>query len=129
MGLPDGEIIMRYALCVVAGLLASCSHVSTRHYVDVVNDSSDSVIALSVAVPGSEAWKPLHLNGTFNGAYLEGGYIGEAMVALPAEQGCMVDMLVEFVHQRALLISTLNVCKRNRLYLGRAWQQAMLHAT
>ncbi|MGN6320873.1 MAG: hypothetical protein ACTHNE_04065 [Dyella sp.] len=120
---------MRYALCVVAGLLASCSHVSTRHYVDVVNDSSDSVIALSGEAPGSETWKPLQLDGTFNGACLEGGYIGEAMVALPNGQGCMVDLLVEFVHRRALLISAVNVCKRNRLYLGRAWQQAMLHVT
>jgi len=120
---------MRYALCVVAGLLASCSaHVAPRHYVDFVNDSSDSVISLSVAAPGSEAWKPLRLNGTFNGGYLEGGYIGDAMVALPAEQGCTYDVLVEFVHQRALLISAVNVCKLHRLYIGRAWQQATLHA-
>jgi hypothetical protein len=120
---------MRYALCVVAGLLASCAAHAPRHYVDIVNDSSDSVISLSVAKPGSGTWKPLHLNGTFNGGYLEGGYIGDAMVALPAEQGCMVDVLVEFVHQRALQINALNVCRLRRLYIGRAWQQAMLHAT
>lgn len=121
---------MRYALCVVAGLAASCSaHVSPRHYVDFVNDSPDSVVSLSVAPPGSSDWKRLHLDGTFNGGYLEGGYIGDAMVALPDGQGCMYDVLVEFAHQKALLISALNVCKVQQLHIGHAWQKANLHTT
>ena len=121
---------MRYALCVVAGLLASCSTMDPpRHYVDFVNDSQDSVVSLSVAVPGSTDWQRLHLNGTFDGGPLEGGYIGDATVALPNGQGCMYDVLVEFAHQKALLISAVNVCKVQRLHIGHAWQQANLHTT
>ena len=120
---------MRYALCVVAGLLASCSASDPpRHYVDIINDSSDSVVSMNVAVPGSNAWKPLHLNGVSKGGFLEGGYIGQATVAMPVDQGCMYDVLVEFAHQRPLLISAMNVCRSRRLDVGRAWQLANLHS-
>ena len=120
---------MRYALCVVAGLLASCSASDPpRHYVDIINDSSDSVVAMNAAVPGSNAWKPLHLGGVLNDGFLEGGYIGQATVAMPGDHGCVYDVLVEFTHQRPLLISAMNVCRSHRLDVGHAWRLANSHS-
>jgi hypothetical protein len=120
LGLSNGEIIMRYALCIVAGLLASCSAGNPpRHYVDIINNSTDSVVSMNAAVPGSNAWKPLRLRGV-----VDGGYIGQTTVAIPGDHGCVYDVLVEFAHQRPLLISAMNACRSHRLDVGHAWRQA-----
>ena len=120
---------MRYALCAVAGLLASCSaHVSARHYVDVINDTPDSVVSLSLAAPGSADWKPVRLSDGFNSSNLGGGYPGNTLVSLPQEQGCTYDVLVEFAYKKTVLISAVNVCQNYRLHIGQAWLRTPLHA-
>ena len=117
---------MRYALCVVAGLLASCSaHVPTQHYVDFINDSRDSVVSLSLAAPDSESWKPVQLSDGFNPTDLGGGYPGNTLLALPPGQGCTYDVLITFRRTKPLRLNAVNVCNA-RLHIGTAWRQAHL---
>lgn len=119
---------MRYAPCIVAGLLASCSaHVPTQHYVDFINDSQDAVVSLGLAAPGSAAWKPVQLSDGFNPTDLGGGYPGNTLVALPQEQGCTYDVMVTFRRKKPLLLNAVNVCNY-RLHIGEAWRKAQLQA-
>lgn len=119
---------MRYALCIVAGLLASCSaHVPTQHYVDFINDSQDAVVSLGLAAPGSATWKPVQLSDGFNPTDLGGGYPGNTLVALPQQQGCTYDVMVTFRRKKPLLLNAVNVCNY-RLHIGQAWRKAQLQA-
>lgn len=116
---------MRHVLCIVGGLLASCSaHVPPRHYVDVINSGSDAIVALHAAAPGSNAWQRMPLHGVFPSSLVEGGYLGRAWLAMPAEPRCRYDLLIEFAQRRALLIRNADLCQLHRLDVERAWRLA-----
>ncbi|MBE1161726.1 hypothetical protein [Dyella acidiphila] len=94
-------------------------------YVDFINGSGDPVVAISLAKPGSGDWKPVKLHGVVHGGYvsLDGGYMGEATVAMDISHGCFYDVLVEFSQRRALLLNNVDACRTHRIDIDRAWQQ------
>ena len=111
---------MRYTLCVVARLPVSCSATNPpRHYVEIITDSSDFAISMNAAVPRSNAWEPIHLNGI-----VEGEYIGHVTVAMSGDHGCVYDAPVEFAHQGPLLIGAVNAYRSHRRDVGHAWRLA-----
>lgn len=95
-------------------------------YVDFVNSGGDSVVAISLATPGSGNWKLVTLHGVVDGGYVEssGGYMGKATVAIDVSRGCRYDLLVEFATRNALMLSGFDACKTHRIDIDRLWQQA-----
>ncbi|GLQ52117.1 hypothetical protein ACFFJT_18605 [Dyella flava] len=116
----------------VLGLLMASQSVEAVSlcYVDFINEGEDSVVAISLATPGRNDWKPVTLRGVVNGGYVsvDGGYMGRAMVGIRADRGCVYDVLVEFARQNALLVKAFDVCHTHALYIERTWQQAHLAA-
>ena len=93
-------------------------------YVKFINSGGDAVVAISLATPGSNDWKLVKFRGVTNGGYVDGGYMGKALVGIDTSHGCVYDVLVEFVTRKPLLINRFNVCRTHHLDIDKTWQQA-----
>ncbi|WP_407351200.1 hypothetical protein [Luteimonas sp. R10] len=93
----------------VAATPADAERRPKRHF-DIVNAAHDSVISLSVAPAGSDAYREVAL-----GAPLRGG-LGSTTVALPSG-GCLRDFRLVFRDGRTLIYPAIDICRRGRLRL------------
>jgi hypothetical protein len=95
-------------------------------YIDFINDGSDAVIAIELALPDSNNWRLVKLHGVTRGSYVSstGGYIGHAVVTVDVNRGCFYDVRIEFSQQRALLVKAFDVCHNHALNIDDMWQKA-----
>lgn len=102
---------MRYPVAIVL-LVASCACAAEppTHYLTLVNRTHDSVVALSAAEAGSDAFLPLALARPLRG----GG--GSATVSVAGE-GCRYDVQLQYRGKRPQLYRNVDVCAHRGLRL------------
>jgi hypothetical protein len=123
----SGECIMRRIWVVLGILLVShLAMAASACYVHFINNGGDSVVAISLASPGSNQWKPVKLLGVVAGGYVsfDGGYMGDATTTVDVSHGCAYDILVEFSKRKALLLSDVDICHTHRFDIDKRWWQA-----
>jgi hypothetical protein len=124
-----GEHVMRkiwivFGILFVSHLALAASICNIRF----INSGGDGVVAISLATPGSDDWKPIKLRGVTGGGYVSpgGGFMGTATGVVDVGHRCVYDILVEFSERRALLLSDVDVCRVHRFDIDRIWWQAQV---
>ncbi|MGC1548602.1 MAG: hypothetical protein WA777_08735 [Rhodanobacter sp.] len=104
-------------------LVSEGAMASSPRYVDFISDGPESVISIQLATPGHSDWVPVKLNGVVDGGYVEfeGGYVGQALVAVNVDRGCLYDVRIEFASQKMLTVKEFNVCRMHNLDISQAW--------
>jgi hypothetical protein len=95
---------------------SACSTSPTRH-VNFINDGQDTVVSIEQAEPGTNRWVRNMLDQP-----LVGGYIGQSILSISTERGCLQDIRILFADQKMLTITALDVCRVPTLHIGRAWR-------
>lgn len=98
----------------------------SQSYIDFINDGSDAVVSIELAMPDSQDWKRVKLRGVTGGGYVSdtGGYIGHAVVSIDVNRGCFYDVRISFVQQKALLVRAFDACHNHALHIDEIWQEA-----
>lgn len=105
-----------FLLAAMLTVASACSTTRAR-YVNFINDGQDTVISIEQAQPGTNRWVRTALDGP-----LAGGYIGQSILSISTEQGCLQDIRILFADQKMLTITALDVCRVPILHIGRAWR-------
>lgn len=105
------------------GVLLATSVQAAPHFVTFINDSDRTVTSIEVAPTGTHRWHALDLGGP-----LIGGRSGQTAVRLDDTEACKEDLSVTYRGMAPLTITGFDVCRTNRLYLGKALAKAMLHS-
>lgn len=79
------------------------SHATSR-YLTLISDGALTILALGIALAGSEAWQPLPI-----GEGLAGGRRGQATVAIPVRAG-PVDLRLTCSNRAPMTLSGLSLC-------------------
>jgi len=120
-----GECTMRNLWPVLGIFTASLAvNAASLSSIKFINSGGDAVVAISLAAPGSNDWKPVKFRGVTGGGYINGGYMGKALADIDTSRGCVYDVLVEFATRKALLIDKFDVCRMHHLDINKAWQRA-----
>lgn len=90
------------------------------HFVTFVNDSDRTVTSIEAAPVGTHRWRALDLGGP-----LIGGRSGQAAVRFDDGEACKEDLSVSYRGMAPVTITGFNVCRMDRLYLGRVLARAM----
>lgn len=86
--------------------------------------NADRTVAVIDAAPaGTHRWRALDLGGS-----LIGGRSGQATVRFDGNEACKQDLSVTYRGMAALTITGFDICRTDRLYLGKALAKAM-HST
>ncbi|SHL69931.1 hypothetical protein SAMN05428972_0776 [Rhodanobacter sp. OK091] len=109
-----GKII--FLLGAMLTLASGCAMTRAR-YVNFINDGQDTVVSIEQAQPGTNRWVRTALDGP-----LAGGYIGQSILSISTERGCLQDIRILFADRKMLTITALDVCRVPILHIGRAWR-------
>lgn len=101
------------------GLLCATSAHAAPHFVTFINDADRTVTDVATAPAGTHRWHTLDLGGP-----LIGGRSGEATVRFDSAEVCKQDLSVTYRGMAPLTITGFDVCRTNRLYLGKALARA-----
>jgi hypothetical protein len=110
------------AFLVVSIILAAPVQAAT-HFVTFINDADRTVTAIEAAPAGTHRWHALDVGGS-----LIGGRSGQATVLFDSDEVCKQDLAVTYRGMAPLTITGFDICRTNRLYLGKALAKAM-HST
>jgi len=105
------------------GLGCATSVQAASHFVTFVNDSDLTVTSIEAAPVGTHRWHALDLGGP-----LIGGRNGEADVRFDGAEPCKEDLSVTYRGMAPLTIKGFDICRTDRLYLGKALAKAMRSA-
>jgi hypothetical protein len=109
-------------LLFVGMILAASVHAATN-FVTFINDADRTVTAIEAAPAGTHRWHTLDLGGS-----LIGGKSGQATVRFDGNEACKQDLSVTYRGMAPLTITGFDICRTDRLYLGKALAKAM-HST
>jgi len=102
------------------GMALAASAQAAPHFVTFINDADRTVTSIEAAPAGTHRWHALDLGGP-----LIGGRSGEAAVRFDDTEACKQDLSVTYRGMAPLTITALDVCRADRLYLGKALAKAM----
>jgi len=106
-------------LFLLLGALIATAVQAATHFVTFINDSDRTVTSIETAPAGTHRWHDLDLGGP-----LIGGGSGQAAVRFDDAKGCKQDLMVIYRGMSPLTITGFNVCRSERLYLGKALAEA-----
>ncbi len=107
-------LAIRFAAA-VGVLTAACSAYAappTTRTLHVINRAHDSVIGLSIALPGERRFQPLELN-----APLRGG--GDSTTLAIDASACRRDVRIDFRTGRSMIYRDMDLCRQQNLRIGR----------
>lgn len=90
------------------------------HFVTFINDSDRTVTSIEAAPAGTRHWHTLDIGGP-----LIGGDSGEVAVRFDSSDPCKEDLSVIYRGMAPLTITGFDICRSDRLYLGKALSRAM----
>jgi len=93
---------------------------AATHFVTLVNDSERTVTSIEATPMGTHRWHALDLGGP-----LVGGRSGQADVRFDGAEPCKEDLSVTYRGMAPLTITGFDICRTDRLYLGKALANAM----
>jgi hypothetical protein len=102
---------------VLFGGVVSMATAVPVHYVDVVNESTSSVAAVSATADGMR-WERLAVD------YRSLRASSATTLALPHEGGCRRDFRIDFVDGRRMTVSGFDICRNHGLHLRTALARA-----
>jgi hypothetical protein len=97
--------------------VASGCAMTRARYVNFINDGRDTVVSIEQAEPGTNRWVHTMLDRP-----LAGGYVGQSILSISTERGCLQDIRILFADRKMLTITALDVCSVPTLHIGRAWR-------
>ena len=106
------------------GMILAASVQATTNFVTFINDADLTVTAIEAAPAGTHHWHALDLGGS-----LIGGSSGQATVRFDGDEACKQDLSVTYRGMAPLTITGFDICRTNRLYLGKALAKALRSAT
>jgi hypothetical protein len=98
-------------------MAASACTTTPARYVNFINDGRDTVVSIEHAEPGTNHWFRNMLDRP-----LAGGYVGQSILSISIERGCLQDIRIVFADRKMLTITALDVCRVPTLHIGRAWR-------
>lgn len=102
------------------GLILATSVQAATHFVTFINDADRTVTDVEAAPAGTHRWHALDLGGP-----LIGGESGQATVRFDSAEVCKQDLSVTYRGMAPLTITGFDVCRTDRLYLGKVLAKAM----
>jgi len=90
---------------------------AATYYLTVINDTADTVSLMEITPAGTSAWVSVISDP------VRGGRLDETTLAFP-DGGCLWDLRVTEVDHPPLTIRGWNVCRQDRLRLGKAFRKA-----
>jgi hypothetical protein len=106
------------------GIILATSVQAATKFVTFINDADRTVTAIEAAPAGSHRWHALDLGGS-----LIGGSSGQATVRFEGDEACKQDLSVTYGGMAPLTITGFDICRTDRLYLGKALAKAMRSTT
>ncbi|WP_282296287.1 hypothetical protein [Stenotrophomonas sp. PS02289] len=100
--------LMRIVLMSIV-LLACAAHAGATRYLNLLNRAHDSVMAVDVAEPGSEAFRSRPIDPITGGG-------GSATVQL-GDTGCRFDVRLQFRNGRQVIYRDVDVCRGDTLVI------------
>jgi len=107
------------AFLVVGMILATSAQAATK-FVIFINDADRTVTDIEAAPAGTHHWHALDLGGS-----LIGGDSGQATVRFDGDEACKQDLSVTYRGMAPLTITGFDICRTDRLYLGKALAKAI----
>ncbi len=98
-----------------ASMMLATSVQAAPHFVTFINDADRTVTDIEAAPAGTHRWRVLDI-----GEPLVGGRSGQAIVRFDGTEVCKQDLLVTYRGMAPLTITGFDVCRTDRLYLGKA---------
>lgn len=108
------------AFLLLSVVFATSAH-AAPHFVTLINDADRTVTDVAAAPAGTHRWRALDLGGP-----LVGGRSGQATVRFDSVEICKQDLLVTYRGMAPLTITGFDICRTDRLYLGKALAKALL---
>jgi hypothetical protein len=99
--------------------LLATSVQAAPHFVTFINDADRTVTSVEAAPAGTRHWHALDLGGP-----LIGGRSGQATIRFDSADACKQDLSVTYRGLAPLTITGFDVCRTDRLYLGKALAKA-----
>lgn len=99
----------------LASTMLATSVQAAPHFVTFINDADRTVTNIEAAPAGTHRWRVLDI-----GEPLVGGRSGQAIVRFDGTEICKQDLLVTYRGMAPLTITGFDVCRTDRLYLGKA---------
>jgi hypothetical protein len=106
------------------GMIFTASVQAATNFVTFINDADLTVTAIEAAPAGTHRWHALDLGGS-----LIGGKSGQATVRFDGNEACKQDLSVTYRGMAPLTITGFDICRTDRLYLGKALAKAMRSTT
>lgn len=106
------------------GMVFAGSAQAASHFVTFINDSDRTITSIQAAAAGTRHWHVLNLGGP-----LVGGESGQVTVRFDNTDACQQDLSVTYRGIAPLTIMGFNVCRNDRLYLGKALAKARRNAS
>jgi hypothetical protein len=103
-----------------AGMILATSVQAATKFVTFINDADRTVTVIEAAPAGTHRWHALELGGS-----LIGGSSGQATVRFEGDEACKEDLMVTYRGMAPLTITGFDICRTDRLYLGKALAKAM----
>ena len=97
---------------------------ATRHYVEIFNTASSSIVSFESAAAGTERFQQMGLAS----APLQGGG-ASVTVAFDGSDGCLRDLRIVFANGRELLHRDFDVCKSASYHVGRYLRRSLPDAS
>lgn len=107
-----------------AGIILAAPVQAAAKFVTFINDADRTVTAIEAAPAGTHRWHTLDLGGS-----LTGGRSGQAIVRFDGNEACKQDLSVTYRGMAPLTIAGFDICRTDRLYLGKALAKAMRSTT
>jgi len=104
----------------VVGTLLTAPVQAATKFVTFINDADRTVTSIEAAPAGTQHWHALEL-----GQPLIGGRSGQATIRFDSDEPCKQDLLVTYREMAPLTIAGFDICRTDRLYLGKALAKAM----
>lgn len=101
------------------GMALAASAQAAPHFVTFINDADRTVTSIEATPAGTHRWHALDLGGP-----LIGGRSGQAAVRFDDTEACKQDLSVTYRGMAPLTITAFDVCRADRLYLGKALAKA-----
>lgn len=105
---------------IVMGICFASAAQAAPHFITFINDAARTVTDIEASPAGTHHWHALALGGP-----LIGGESGQAIVRFDDTETCKQDLLVTYRGLAPLTITGFNICRADKLYLGKALAKAM----
>lgn len=102
------------------GMALAASAQAAPHFVTFINDAGRTVTSIEAAPAGTGRWHALDLGGP-----LIGGRSGQVAIRFDDTEACKQDLSVTYRGMAPLTITAFDVCRADRLYLGKALAKAV----